>query len=89
MAVIVTAEVAGQTREGYEAIRTALEPVLKQSPGLILHTAHEVEDGWRIIELWESAKDANDFFAKYVHPNLQPGIKPRRKVLELHGLIRP
>jgi hypothetical protein len=70
MAVIVTAEVAGQTREGYEAIRTALEPILKQGPGLILHTAHEVEDGWRIIELWESAKDANDFFAKYVHPNI-------------------
>ena len=89
MAVIVTAEVAGQTREGYEAIRTALEPILKQGPGLILHTAHEVEDGWRIIELWESAKDANDFFAKYVHPNLPSSIKPRRKVQELHGIIRP
>ena len=89
MAVMVTAEVAGQTREGYDAIRAGLAPVLKSAPGLILHTSHEVEGGWRVIEIWESKNAANDFFAKAVHPNLPPGIKPRRTFQELHAIITP
>ena len=56
MAVMVTAEVAGQTRQGYDAIRAGLEGPLKSAPGLILHTSHEVEGGWRVIEIWESSK---------------------------------
>ena len=89
MAVMVTAEVAGQTRQGYDAMRAALEGPLKGAAGLILHTSHEVEGGWRVIEMWESTKAANDFIAKAVHPNLPPGIKPRRTFQELHAIITP
>ena len=57
MAVLVTAEVKGQTQEGYEGMRAVLGGVLKGAPGFVLHTAHATEEGWRIIEVWES-KDA-------------------------------
>ena len=89
MAVMVTAEVPGQTQQGYDGMRAMLEGPLKQARGLVLHTAYAVDSGWRIVEIWESTKDANDFFAKAVHPNLPPGIKPRRTFQELHSLIRP
>jgi hypothetical protein len=89
MSVLVTAEVPNQTAEGYDAVRTALEGVMRAAPGFILHTAHPTGGGWRVLEIWDSAKAANDFFAKYVHPNLPPGVKPRRSFQELHGVIRP
>lgn len=88
MAVMVTAEVSGQTREGYDAIRVGLEGLMPAMPGFIAHMSHGVDGGWRVIELWESKEHANDFFAKYVHPNLPPGIKPRRTFQDLHNLIR-
>jgi hypothetical protein len=41
-----------------------------------------------VFELWESQEEAAEFFARYVHPNLPEGIKPRRSVLPLHTLVR-
>jgi hypothetical protein len=51
-----------------------LEGSLKQARGLVLHTSYPVEGAWRVLEIWESSKDANHFFATAVHPNLPPGI---------------
>ena len=88
MAVLVTAEVPGQTREGYDGMLAALEGPLREAKGFIAHGAGPAGDGWSVFEVWESAEDATAFFAKYVDPNLPPGIKPKRKILELHSLIR-
>ena len=44
-------------------------------------------EGWRVFEVWESQKQATDFFAKYIHPNLPPGVTPQRTLLELHNLM--
>ena len=88
MAVLVTAEVPGQTEQGYDGMLALLATALKQAPGFILHTAHPIEGGWRILEVWESQKEASDFFAKFVHPNLPPGIKPKRTVQALHRLVK-
>ena len=87
MAVLITAEVQGQTQQGYDGMLVNLADGLKQAPGFILHTAHPIEGGWRVIEVWESRNDANQFYAKHVHPNLPPGIKPQRSFQELHSLV--
>jgi hypothetical protein len=87
MAVLVTAEVQGQTQQGYDGMFAALADVEKQAPGFLLHTAHPIEGGWRIVEIWESKADANQFFAKHVAPNLPPAIHPKRSVQELHSLL--
>lgn len=87
MAVLVTAEVQGQTQQGYDGMFTVLADGLKQAPGFILHTAHPIEGGWRVIEVWNSKAEANQFFAKHVAPNLPPGIHPKRSVQELHSLL--
>ena len=41
-----------------------------------------------MTEIWESAKDASEFYAKYVDPNLPPGIKPKRRFMDLCNLIQ-
>ncbi|MBT2303699.1 hypothetical protein J7E70_24955 [Variovorax paradoxus] len=88
MTVLVTAEVQGQTRQGYEGMFSALSDGLKQAPGFVLHTAHPIEGGWRIIEVWQSKAEADHFFAKQVAPHLPPGIHPKRSIQELHSLLR-
>jgi hypothetical protein len=87
MAVLVTADVPGQTLEGYERMMAALSPTLQEAKGFIAHGAAPAGDGWRVFEIWESQADAAQFFADYIHPNLPEGVKPKRKVQELHSLI--
>ena len=67
-----------------------LGPLLKQTKGFIAHGAGPVGDGngWRSFEVWESREDATQFFAKYIHPNLPEGVRPKRSILELHSLIK-
>ena len=87
MAVLVTADVPGQTLEGYDRMIAALGPALQQAKGFIAHGAGPAADGWRVFEIWETERDAAQFFADYIHPNLPAGMKPKRTILELHTLI--
>lgn len=88
MAVIVIAEVPGQTTQGYDGMLVTLEGALKQAPGFILHSAHPVGGGWRVVEIWETKAQANAWYAQHVAPNLPPGLHPKRTVQELHSLIQ-
>ena len=89
MAVFITALVPGQTKEGYDTAMRTLTPLLEQAEGFIAHGAGMSPEGWRVFEVWESQKQATDFFAKYIHPNLPPGVTPKRTYLELHNLVVP
>lgn len=88
MAVLVTADVPGQTREQYDQMLAVLGPLLKDAKGFIAHGAGPAGDSWRVFEVWESSEDATRFFAQHIHPNLPPGITPRRTLVELHRLVQ-
>ena len=87
MAVLVTASVENQTEEGWDKIFAMLGPVIRQAKGFIAVGGGHSREGWRAFEIWESAEDATDFFAKYVRPNLPPTIKPHRAMLDLRTLL--
>ena len=89
MAVLITAEVAGQTREGYDGMLAVLGGLIAQTPGFLMHGAYESEDGWRVFEVWETKEQANRFFAERIAPNLPSGVRPKRKLQELHSCVRP
>ena len=88
MAVLITADVPGQTEEKYDQMLAVLEPMLREAKGFIAHGAGPVGDHWRSFEIWDTPEDATQFFAKYIHPNLPPGIKPQRTLLQLHRLVQ-
>ena len=88
MAVLVTADVPGQTLEGYQQLITHLEPLLREARGFIAHGAGPVRDGWRVFEIWDSQEHATQFFATHIQPNLPPGITPKRTLLELHTFLK-
>lgn len=87
MAVLITAVVPGQTQAGYDATMAILRPLLEQAKGFIAHGAGSSPDGWRVFEIWDTQQAATAFFAKYIHPNLPPGVTPQRTYLELHSLV--
>ncbi|MBC8163971.1 MAG: hypothetical protein H7Z42_22405 [Roseiflexaceae bacterium] len=87
MAVLIIGEVKGQTQAGYDGTMAAVGEILKQAPGHILHMSHATEDGWRVIEVWQSKAEATQWFATYVAPNLPPGVRPRRTFYTLHNLL--
>jgi len=87
MAVIVVADVHGQTEAGYDGMFKVLAGIARQAEGFILHSAYQVDDTWRVVEVWRSKTDADRFFAKQVAPNLPPGVRPKRSVFEAHSLL--
>jgi hypothetical protein len=52
MAVLVTAEVPGQTPRGYDAMLKGLEPIIRSAPGFICHAAYSDNGIWRVLEIW-------------------------------------
>jgi hypothetical protein len=89
MAVLILSTVKGQTQEGYDSVLTEVREHVKKAPGFVLHCAHPVEDGWLVTEVWESRQLADEWFGKYVVPNLPKGIHPKRSYQEVHSLVTP
>lgn len=89
MAILISTKVMGQTREGYDQVSVFLHEIVKTSPGFILHCSYPVEEGWAVLEVWNSKADADHFFAQQVAPNLPKGIVPKRTYQELHSLVLP
>src|SRR5690606_16986361 len=76
MPVMMTAEVAGQTAEGYDQVLQHVGDAVRRAPGFLLHTSHAVEGGWRVIEVWDSKAAADAFYVEHIVPMLPPGIRP-------------
>lgn len=87
MAVLVIADVPGQTPEGYDKMLAVLETELKEAPGFIAHGAGPSADGWKTFEVWDTLSEATRFFAGYVRPLLPEGVIPRRTIVELDALV--
>lgn len=89
MAILVSADVRGQTAQGYDLMLSALQALIQKAPGFVCHFSHPIEGGWRVMELWHSKADADRWYASHVAPNLPPGIVPKRLYQELHSIVTP
>lgn len=87
MTVIVIAEVQGQSAAGYDGMLELLAEPVRQADGFVLHSAYEAEGIWRVVEVWRSKAEADQFFARHVASQLPPGVRPKRKVHPAHSLI--
>lgn len=87
MATLITTSIKGQTAEGYDQVSVFLHQAIRNAPGFILHTAYAADDGWHVLEIWNTKSDADDFFARLVRPKLPPDIHPKRSYQELHAVV--
>jgi hypothetical protein len=85
MAVLMIGEVPNLTEELYGSLVGQMMPLMQASKGFIAHTGGPSPDGgWRVVEIWETEQDAQDWFDKNVKPTLPPDITPNRTYHPLH-----
>ncbi len=60
MAIGFVLNVPGMTAAQYRAVRDVLGEALQ--PGNLVHMAGPTEDGWRVVEVWESPEAMGAFF---------------------------
>ena len=87
MPVLISSKVKEQTQEGYDAVLLAVRDALKNAPGFIMHCAYPAEGEWQLYEIWDSKAAADQWFAKYVVPNIPKGLHPKRSYQELYSLL--
>ena len=85
MAVLMIAEVPNLTEEIYGGMVGQMTPRMRASKGFISHAGGpNPSGGWRVVEIWESEEDGQNWFDDNVKPNLPPDIVPNRTYHPLH-----
>ncbi len=65
MAVTFIFEVPGAGQEQYDAVMERLD---NNPPGRIYHVAGPSEDGWMVVDVWETSDDFEKFLAEELIP---------------------
>jgi hypothetical protein len=71
MSVVVSAIAPERFADMYEAVSGKVMPGDELPAGCALHIAGPVEDGWRVITVWESRED----FDRFREEKLLPAIR--------------
>ena len=71
MAVCFIFDVPGGTQAQYEQVIGEAYPGSRPPPGLISHVGGPTEDGWCVVEVWESREAAERFFSDTLQESLQ------------------
>jgi heme-degrading monooxygenase HmoA len=72
MAVLMTAQIPGATKEMIDGMRPVLDAI-RDAKGFIIHTNGPVASGWRVTEVWESQADFEAWFETSVKPAFPEG----------------
>jgi hypothetical protein len=88
MPVLMIGEVPDLTEEVYAGMVAQLMPLMRASKGFIAHAGGpSPSGGWRVVEIWESEEDGENWFDANVRPNLPPGVNPDRRYSQIHTAL--
>ena len=65
MAVVFIFDVPGAGQEEYDAVMEKLGP---SAPGRLYHVAGPVEEGWKVVDVWETQEAFEEFLAERLLP---------------------
>jgi len=71
MAVGLRLKFDGGTQEQYEAIHSQMDVDGNPPTGLVFHSAGPIENGWGVIDFWES----REAFDRFAQSRLQPALQ--------------
>ena len=78
MAMAQLLEFHGGTEEQYHDLHLEVAPEGKLAPGALFHIGGPIENGWRVVNVWETQDAAQTFFRERLFP-----------ILQKHGLGTP
>jgi hypothetical protein len=81
----VRVEVPGLTAERYSGMHSIVGPKSLATPGFIFHLAGPTQDGWYMIDVWESKEEYDRFMRDVIMPMMPPGgPQPKVEEFEVH-----
>lgn len=88
MAIAILFEVPGGTQAQYEQVANAVLPDGRLPEGMQSHLAAPSENGWLVLEVWDSAEAAQRFFEGPLRPELErAGLQPQARQFQVHRQI--
>jgi hypothetical protein len=92
MAVVVVNEIEGGTQELYDKVNPIVMKGGKLPDGCQLHIAGPIENAWRVITVWESDEQFQQFRDEKLLPALREAgegdrIAPQITAQPVHNLI--
>jgi hypothetical protein len=92
MAVVVVNEMRGGDQSMYDEVNPRVMPEGKLPDGCQLHIAGPMDDGWRVITVWDSEEKFDEFRNSTLLPALQESghadrIAPSVSAKPVHNLI--
>ena len=91
MAIGILVEVPGGTQEMYDRTMVELNLDAKPAQGLISHVAGPTESGWRVLDVWNTKADFENFLnsrlGRAIHNAGFPG-QPSISEFPIHNSIR-
>jgi len=68
MAVGIRIKLAGVDQEAFDALERGIDPAGNPPQGLIFHASGPIEDGWGVLDFWESRAHFDSFAAERIGP---------------------
>ena len=91
MAVAVLVELPGVTAEMYDAVIKEMGLETRPPEGASFHVSGPSEDGWRVVDVWESRETFEAFARDQISPMLQKHgatSRPNITIWDVHTLLK-
>jgi quinol monooxygenase YgiN len=89
MAVCLIFDAPGMTQAQYDQVRTEVAGD-RPPDGALYHVTGPSENGWYVVETWESQEALDRFFREKLQAALQKaGISHQPRVLEVARIMQP
>jgi hypothetical protein len=95
MAVGLRIKLPGGTQEMYDTVDGAMDIDGNPPEGLIFHSAGPIDDGWGVIDFWESREHFDRFQESRLGPAIGalgddgPSGPPDIKEFPVHKIVKP
>jgi quinol monooxygenase YgiN len=88
MAVAVIFEASGVTQAQYEQVRDEVAPGNRRPPGMRHHVAGPTDNGWYVVEVWESQEILDRFVQEKLGQALQnAGITVQPRIMQVANVM--
>lgn len=93
MAVGIRIKLPGVTQEQFDAAHDHINPDRSAPPGMLFHASGPIDDGWGVIDFWESRADFDAFASRIEAGIAASGVQlqgpPDIKEFPVHEIIHP
>ena len=80
----------GVTQAQYEQVHKEVSPDNKLAPGMLSHAGGPSQDGWCVVEIWESQDALDRFFKEKLGAALERAkISMQPQFFQVHNMMQP